>query len=127
MKRTVFQRNFTLLNEVTGGLLKFISSPTGYLKLKSQGYMDLVIERLGADEISITHYYEQNGDLVPSPDMQIKISFDDETVEAITFQNSLVYWQVYSESSAVNEKYKKELNSFLSLWLRNLKAQGFYK
>lgn len=115
------------IDELTGGILKFICSPDGYLKLQVDGYMDLVVERLGANEVSLTHYYIQNAELIASPAMQIKIDFEKHSAEALTFQNSICFWTVYSESDEADEKLKKELNSFLLLWLMNLKEQGFYK
>lgn len=119
--------NFRMIDEITGGLLKFISSPKGYLKLKSAGYMDLTIERLGANEVSLTHYYLQNGDLVPDPDMQIEIDFEKHSVGAVTFQNSLIFQTVHLSGGEINLKLQKDLNLFLHDWLKNLKAQGFYQ
>jgi len=119
--------NFRLLNELTGGLLNFISSPKGHLKLKSQGYMDLTIERLGANEVSLTHYYLQNGDLVPDPDMQIEIDFEKHSASATTFQNSMIFQTVHLSDGGINLKLQKDLNLFLHDWLKNLKAQGFYQ
>jgi len=119
--------NFRMIDEITGGLLKFISSPKGYLKLKSAGYMDLTIERLGAKEVSLTHYYLQNGDLVPDPDMQIEIDFEKHSTNAVTFQNCMIFQTVHLSDGEINLKLQKDLNLFLHDWLKNLKAQGFYQ
>ena len=123
----VYKENYKHIDKLTGGLLNFISSPNGYLKLKSQPYMDLTIERIGPDEISLTHYYEQNGDLVPDPDMQVRIDFQNETAEALTCQDWICFRAVYPEPGKVNLKLKKDLNFFLLQWLKGLKKQGFYK
>lgn len=119
--------NFKMIDELTGGLLKFISSPKGYLKLKSVGYMDLTIERLNANEISFTHYYLQNGDLVPDPDMQIVLDFEKCIASATTYQNCMTFQSVYLDNGEINLKLQQELNSFLHDWLTNLKAQGFFQ
>ena len=126
MKKTIHHHIYNHLDKLSGGLLKFVSSPNGYLKLKCSGYMDLVVERIGSNEISLTHYYVQNGDLCCDPDMQIRIDFDNKTAEALTFQNWMIFQEVYPEPDKVNMKLKKELNSFLIFWLKNLKNQGFY-
>ena len=89
--------------------------------------MDLIIERLGHDTVSIAHYYEQNGDLVADPEITARINFDNSTAEALTFQNFMGFRAVYPEGKNINLKLKKTLNSFLNYWLTNLKEQGFYQ
>jgi len=127
MARDIYSQIYKKIDLLTGGILNFISSPEGYLKLKSTGYMDLIIERLGHDTVSIAHYYEQNGDLVADPEITVKIDFDNCTAEALTFQNFMGFYTVYPEADKVNLKLKKTLNSFLNYWLTNLKEQGFYQ
>lgn len=105
---------------------------TGFnLKLKSSGYMDLSIEILEKTSyyirISMTHYGEQNGDLMADPDMEIKIYPESKIAEALSFQNDYMglYQVVYPQAGKVNLSLKKELNNFLGQWLNNLKIQGF--
>lgn len=96
--------------------------------LKSGAFMDLTVEILwrepGFTHLSMTHYYEQNGDLVPDPDMEIKIHHDMNMAEAMTFQDYRSYQQVYPEPGKVYPKLKRQLNAFLNQWLTNLKHQG---
>lgn len=98
------------------------------VKLKSQGYMDLCVDVLWRDKeqttISFAHYYKQNGDLVPDPDMEIKLHHDMKAAEALSCQDSFGYRQVYPKEGFVNPSAKKDLNSFLNKWLNNLKVQG---
>lgn len=124
--KTIENKIYQRIDAITGGVLKFITSPNGYLKLKQLGYMDLTIERLNANEISLTHYYLQNGDLVPDPDMQIEIDFKKHSADAVTFQNSLIFQTVHLSDGEINSKLQKDLNLHLLYWLKNLKAQGFY-
>lgn len=93
--------------------------------LKSSGFMDLVIEKLGENHFSLTHYYEQNGDLCPDPDMEIKVFPKEKMAEALSFQDQFGYRKVYPDLNHVNIKAKKELNEFLDTWLKNLHEQGF--
>jgi len=104
--------------------------------MTSKGFMDLNVDRLysekaGAMRISIAHNYIQNGDVVPDPDMEIRVYPDRKMAEALTFQNALLFQEVYFTSSdgraMVYPKLKKQLNAFLKEWLRNLKAQGFFR
>jgi uncharacterized protein YqiB (DUF1249 family) len=95
--------------------------------LKSNGFMDLHIENLGNNHYSLTHYFEQNGDLVPDPDMEIRIYPKERMAEALTYQDQFIYREVYPDENHVNERAKKELNQFLNQWLTNLINQGFGK
>ena len=98
----------------------------GNLKIKVNAFMDLVIEKLEVDHYSMTHYFEQNGDLVPDPDMEIKIHHEKKMAEALSYQDQLIYQVVYPKPGYVDLKLKKDLNKFLLQWLKNLELQGFY-
>ena len=97
---------------------------TGSIHLKSTGYMDLVIEKLEVNHYSLTHYYEMNGDLVPDPDMEIRILPEQRMADALSYQDLYGYRRVY-DGDKVDAKSKKDLNIFLDHWLSNLIEQGF--
>jgi uncharacterized protein YqiB (DUF1249 family) len=103
-------------------------APGDGLKLKSSGFMDLCVDVLIKEPdktiISLAHYYKQNGDMVPDPDMEIAIYPDRKMAEALSFQDIYGYREVYPEEGMVNLKAKKDLNGFLNTWLGNLKKQG---
>src|SRR5689334_16361106 len=40
-----------------------------HVRIENPPYMPLSIEVIGKNLVSVTHYYEQNGDLIPDPDM----------------------------------------------------------
>jgi uncharacterized protein YqiB (DUF1249 family) len=97
------------------------------------GLMDLNFDYLGKDKkgnylIALSHYFEQNGDMVADPDMQIRILPDLEAAEAMTFQDQFGYQEVYPDKGDGKEhvdlKRKKDLNQFLSQWLTNIIRQG---
>lgn len=94
---------------------------------KATGFMNLHLDILAKDEhsttISLAHYYEQNGDLVSDPDMEIKI-YKYGMAEALTYQDSYIFQRVYPEANKAIPKLKKQLNTFLSLWLKNCIQQG---
>lgn len=96
-----------------------------YEKLKSGSYMDLSIDRISSNKLAIAHNHIQNGDVVPDPDMTLKVYLESKMVEALTYQDSMTYTVVYPEEGKVNPRAKKELNDFLGQWLSNLKRQGF--
>ena len=121
MKNSIYETNYNKLLKILGNLdLNFEA-----LKLKSGGFMDLGVDKLGEDKIALSHYYKQNGDMVADPDMIIKIHKDLKMVEAVTYQDSFGFRAVYPEEGKVDLRAKKDLNSFLGTWLRNLINQGF--
>jgi len=113
-------------------------------KFKAEGFMPLSVETWQEDNrrmISITHYGEQNGDLMADPDVlceYYRLNYtrqgeEKPTVELIPvhFQNDYLgvfqRARIYQENGAVlvNRKLVKELKGFLSQWAKNIKAQGF--
>ncbi|MEM8931694.1 MAG: hypothetical protein AAGE94_11005 [Acidobacteriota bacterium] len=121
--------------------------PGDVVRLRSRGFMDLVCESImpceetGAPILSLTHYFEQNGDLCQDPEMTIRL-FHPESgkgsvlvpstdqrhgrAEALTFQQAIppIYHVVYPEPGTYRPRLHQELNEFLGTWLRNLKQQG---
>lgn len=105
-------------------------------RLRSTGFMDLSVDILvvAPDYItlSLTHYFTQNGDLCPDPDMKIQVIRPLKMAEAMTYQDQFGFNQIYSDWSLKHERYEKvdvkmknQLNRFLSQWLMNLWKQGF--
>jgi uncharacterized protein YqiB (DUF1249 family) len=132
MKNTVYERNFNRLIKLgiinADGKLQFKEA----LKLKSKGYMDLSLDELekepdGNYTIALAHNFEQNGDIMADPDMQIRVISIMHSIEALTYQlDSMgIYQVVYPKPNLVNPRLKKELNRFLEKWLINLIEQGF--
>ena len=118
---TIYERNYNAMEKL--GLLKVENN----VKLHSEGFMDLVVERLSEEIISLAHYGEQNGDLMSDPEMEIKIYPDTRMVEALTNRMDYTGYSasVYPAPGKVDLYQKKDMNQFLSIWLRNLKQQGF--
>jgi uncharacterized protein YqiB (DUF1249 family) len=121
VKRSIYEINYERI-------LPLISTGCTYKRFESDGFMDLVVEKISENEYSLAHYYEQNGDLMRDPEMTVRI-YPGKAVEALTFtQDNLgIYQEVYPEPGKYVPYFKKELNCFLGIWLRNLKIQGFMK
>lgn len=111
--------------------------PEEYQKRQVGGLMDLNIDVLYSDNdeilIALAHNFNQGGDVLCDPDMQIKIYPLTKMAEAITYQDAMGFREVYPHIQKgddwvkmINSKAKKDLNSFLSQWLKNLKVQGFF-
>lgn len=93
-------------------------------KFKAPGFMDLHLESLSDTSISLTHYFEQNGDLVPDPDMEIRLDPVAKTALAVHFQDQRSYLEVYPDGVEDHRQFRSQ-NSFLTFWLTNIKDQGF--
>ena len=119
-KKLIYETIYLKLEKL--GILKL--KPGQYTKLKSGAFMDLAVEHLYRNVFSLTHYYKAGGDLVPDPDMQIKIYPDTKMAEAMSYQDTYGYREVY-QGNKVNLRAKKDLNQFLNKWLSNLLKQGF--
>lgn len=97
-----------------------------YMRLSSDGFMDLHVDNLGGGVLAIAHNYTQEGDVMADPDMQIRVNLELGTVEALTYQQSAfsIYQEVYPSPNMVNARLKRDLNAFLNTWLGNLLSQG---
>ena len=85
--------------------------------------------------VSVSHYFKQNGDLVPDPDMQFIVLDDfpnsDEFGLPIfpqTFQNQFRYDQAIFQDDDTNKWYVNRtllssLVSFANMWMNNIAAQ----
>lgn len=119
---TIYEKIYKKIEEFVG------SWDFSYLRFEAgEGFMPLVIEKLSEDDniliISIAHYYKMNGDLVPDPDMEVRVYLEQKVAEALTYQDMYTYQDVYKAGSSM--RVKKELNRFLLRWLKNIKAQGY--
>ena len=129
MTKPIFERIFDKLSRIVDfDALK----NNEYLKYKSIRLMDLNVDFLRGDNkefrISMAHDYEQNGDLMCDPDMEIRVYPETKMAEAMTYQDGFGYKEVYVETESrtlVHLKNKKELNEFLNKWLTNLINQDF--
>lgn len=119
----LLHENYLKLKQIAEGIM---TDRYHYMKLKAPGFMDLVIEKIWDNRISLSHYYEQNGDLMADPDVEIIVDHNSETVKAATFQqdNMSIYRSAYNGDELKDEYLAKELDDFLGDWLKNIKAQG---
>lgn len=129
MQNEVFKKNWILLNNILG--ISPVNLKMGKIYYyKSEGYMDLCVERIKDNCLSLIHYYIQTGDKMCDPDMEVIFDSRRNIVEALTFQQDSfgIFERIYTTIGGrvkVNEGLKKELNSFLNQWLRNIKKQGY--
>ncbi len=115
---------YKLLDEFSGGIETFMASKNDSLKLEAQ---EILIEKISADTVSISHYYSENGNSGIYFSVHVQFDFKNKTANVITLQNEISLLRIYETSTGkLNEQLQKSLNSFVALWLRNLES-GFYK
>lgn len=116
-----------------------LSQPEAHFKVSSGGFMDLVVENIGPNQVSIAHYYEQNGDLCQDPEIVFLVGCDGEwyavewtTPAVMLMGRAMGGYRRYVEIDAEKGSWisgdlrgQKELAIFANKWADNLKAQGF--
>ena len=121
-----------------------------HIKLESEGFMPLTIDRLESDIstpygngalYSVAHYFLQNGDIMSDPQMVFVVV--DNRKDEKDFDMIGIYPQMYQQDSlglyeesvqmedgkvATYNKYWQPAHcKFASQWFRNIKQQGFLK
>jgi hypothetical protein len=119
----LMHENYLKLKKIAEGML---NDRYTYMKLQAPGFMDFVIEKIWNNRISLSHYYEQNGDLMADPDVELIVDSNDETIKAATFQqdNLAIYQRAYDGDTLVDDYLANELNHFVGQWLDNIQMQG---
>ncbi len=129
---TVFSRNYRRIEK----LLKadFSSECPSYVKFTAgSSFMPLTVEVINKEadwfDLAIAHYFEQNGDLVQDPEMVVRVFPKLGVAEAKSFQNPfgpvVPVYKYEDGKTLVSPSQKREQNSFLEFWLKNIKAQGY--
>lgn len=121
---TLFQTTIEHLLKSHNLLDRFHSQTDFHVRFDQPNYQRLVIERHG-EMISVAHYYEQNGDLIPDPD--VELHYPSWVPTAIT-QSIFGYRQKFFERGGktyVDTRFHREVSAFLALWARNIQAQGW--
>jgi len=102
-----------------------ILSVSRYDIIKNDPLLPLYVDRLAPDRYAIAHNRELDGELVPDPDMEIRVDHSGKTAEALTFQDESGRKVVYPEPGRVNLAVKNELVEFLDQWLTRLVNDGY--
>lgn len=119
-RSTLAERNYDKLCRLAGSL---VEGNRCYMKFKSEGFEDLVVEKISRNEISIAHYYEKNGDMMRDPEITLRVDTESGTVEPLSYLQDDM--GIYYETQNCSEAKKRELSSFLGQWLTNISRQGY--
>lgn len=86
-----------------------------HISLERGGVMDLTIEKVMDDRLSVAHYYTQRGDMMRDPEIVFDTS-GDEWVPIEYRQDPMMHQ---------HDKAGVDLGGFDKQWSENLKNQGF--
>jgi uncharacterized protein YqiB (DUF1249 family) len=128
MDRKIYKNIYSRL-QTLGIIDETGTMKASYMRFTSEGLMDLHVDNLLNNTISVAHNGKQNGDVMCDPDMQIWIHPDHKEAEAMTYQNDYlgIYQEVYPEPGKYRPKLKKDLNDFLADWLKTIIEVQQYK
>lgn len=99
-----------------------------HLKLALPSYMPLTIERTYEKEISIAHYYEQNGDLIADPDVSfLMLPGGWAACEIRQVFGAVIAAELSDGGIKYNKRRQADIASFCVTWAANLRAQGWEK
>ena len=124
------------LNAATGRILDFLTrdltDPSGpgvsNRKIDNGASMAVSVERIGDNRFSVAHYYEQNGDLVADPDLELVHYAGSWYACAITHPPPFGYSRALScdDAGRPDRWWRREYNSlrsFATTMLRNIRNQ----
>jgi len=100
-----------------------------HAKMESEGYMPLCVEVIEPNVVSIAHYYEQNFDLVPDPDVlfwmdPIGGDWFPVSIKTVYGINRVANVQPDFKSVSSRTPAKQhDLTNFCELWAKNLLSQ----
>lgn len=109
---------------------EFMNKNLDYIRLESEGYEPLYVDRIAPNQFAIAHTYTEYGDLMYDPEMVFIVDDEKREIRPFSFKQSMppVYNLVYdyndTELKYPNVKLEKELQSFFKHWKNNLAVQG---
>jgi hypothetical protein len=87
-----------------------------HYEIEASGSMDLTIEKIGENRVSVAHHYTQHGDIMSDPEIVFKIQ-DNDWIPVRYTQHPNIHQHSENGLPSVQE--------FAEQWSRNLKKQGF--
>ena len=110
-----------------GLLEEFQQNPEFAVRIQNEPYLPLTIERHDS-EITVTHYFKQNGDLIPDPDMAFEL-LNDGSWYPVAIQFATGHYrramEIRDGKRFVSPREVRDQICFSSMWAKNLEAQCF--
>ena len=121
LQKEVFEHLADMFPEILEG-------DSEYIKYKVSGMEDLHVEMNG-DVITICQTYEQNGDLMYDPRIDLKVDYDNQKVIPLSYENSGMGVYQEFDSSELTPEIARDMNDILELMdgtmLENIESMGY--
>jgi len=90
-------------------------------------FQPLCVDRIGENQWALAHYFEMNGDLVPDPDMVFHKTENGDWFP-VHFQNQFIFhycldFDAEGKINKVKPNLLRDLISFSTMWMKNIKEQ----
>jgi hypothetical protein len=94
---------------------------------RPSAFMAVHVEQLPSGILSVAHYFEQNGDLVPDPEMEFWKGPDGRWYPVSINQQfgaqRAVWFGADGQPERLAPRAQRDLASFAATWLRNIRQQ----
>lgn len=94
-----------------------------YIKMKSEGFEDLVLEDHGDSKYSIAHYYMQNGNAMRDPEIIFTVNTETKSIYPISFLQDDI--GAFYKTDTISPAKVKDLENFMLQWFTNIEDQDF--
>ncbi len=115
-----------------------LSTAEAHMRLDMRGFNRLVVERVGHHQVSVAHYYEQNGELIADPEIQFFTGVADPQHSGqqlwvpVAIQQVRGGYQRVAELNAegtrivrLNAAAQANVAVFANSWARSIRHQGW--
>lgn len=123
--KTNSHRNFMALCDFAPLVL---NDDVSYIRLEAgESFDPLTIEKIGGNQVSVSHHYILNGDLMYDPEIVFLLDKANQELRPLTYQqdNMGIYQTVIRENGTIDRIHEAQLSQFTKTWFSNIKAQGF--
>ena len=123
---SAFQKDIEWLLKAHHILDAFQAQTEFHVRFDMPGFDRLVIERHGS-LISVAHYFEQNGDLIADPEVELHYPTWFPTAITQVLSGRPEKFTKRNGQEFVDRNFHGEVTSFLTMWGNNIRAQGWNK
>ena len=123
---SAFQKDIEWLLKAHNIFDLFQNQTEFHVRFELLGFDRLVIERHG-NFVSVAHYFEQNGDLIADPEVELSYPTWFPTAITQVLSGRREKFMRRSGQEYVDLNFHSEVTSFIAMWGRNIRAQGWDK
>jgi len=122
LPKNVYEKNYEILHQICPNIYERLLA--GDIDLSNENHIQLKIELLKKQnnyyDITISHNFVENGDVVPDPEFILRLYPKYELVEIVQYQDRFGIRYVYLPNGKIDPKAKIELNHYFSTWVSQI-------